>query len=160
MPTSPAAWPGTSRRSPSKGNGPHYQRIAAALERVRTPVPPPAEIARRYGVSLTTAHFVQRALHTRRYAASRRGLARIELPAREGDQLLWHVVAENLRNRIHAGQLKDQIGNRADLATQYGVSIATVNKAVAALLTEGLLTSGPRRGAITVHPGKATKQAH
>ncbi|WP_438297547.1 hypothetical protein [Streptomyces sp. HUAS TT7] len=71
MSTRRTAPPTASRPEPGD-DVPRYRTIAAAIQRLRGPVPPPVEIARLYGVPLPTAQFALRALHTRECAASRR----------------------------------------------------------------------------------------
>ncbi|MEV6954658.1 hypothetical protein [Streptomyces sp. NPDC051183] len=72
MPTPPVPRrPAVPRRTPHEGAGPRYLTIADAIARLHAPVPSAPEIARLYGVSLTTAHFVRRALHTRRLSPYR-----------------------------------------------------------------------------------------
>lgn len=56
----------------------------------------------------------------------------------------WSAVADRLRRQIERGELApgDQITPEAQLATELGVSRATVRRALQALVEEGLVTSG------------------
>ncbi|MFZ3492010.1 GntR family transcriptional regulator [Streptomyces sp. 5.8] len=138
---------GARRRS---GPGPRYQSVADALQQSRAPAPTVGEIARLYGVSLTTAQFARRALHTRQGAARRRVVSMPAVVLAHGDGLLWHRVAADLQRRIGSGRISPQIPPRARLAAEYGVSVHTVNRAVGELVSEGLLHIA--RGATWVAP--------
>ncbi|MFG2395371.1 helix-turn-helix domain-containing protein [Streptomyces lavendulae] len=107
------------------------------------------EISRLFGVSLTTAQFARRALHTRRCAAQRRRIGGSHAAALAGgDGPLWRRVANDLLRRFDDDRSVHRVPTRAQLATQYGVSLHTVNRAVYALLDEGLLRT--ERGAVWV----------
>lgn len=143
-----------ARRRPrrSEGTGPQYQSVADALQLLRTPVPSVGEIARIYRVSVTTAQFARRALHTRRYTARSRVVGAHTI--RDGGEgPLWRRVADDLHQRVSSGGLCHQFPPRVRLASEYGVSVHTVNKAVGALVEEGLLNTA--RGATWVVPGRA-----
>lgn len=151
--TEHGAKPRRHRQGSASGTAPQYQSIADALQQMHGPIPPPAEIARLYGVTLTTAQFVHRALHTRQCAASRRGAGSLTVPADTGQQPLWRRVANDLTARILSGVLWERIPTRLHLATQYGVSAPTINKAVNILIGEGLLLPGGRVSPPLCRPG-------
>lgn len=52
-------------------------------------------------------------------------------------------IAQNIRDEIHAGRLRpgDRVPSVRDLATEYGVSRATADKALSALRSEGLVVA-------------------
>lgn len=52
-------------------------------------------------------------------------------------------IAQNIREEIHAGRLRpgDRVPSVRDLATEYGVSRATADKALSALRSEGLVVA-------------------
>ncbi|MFJ8390175.1 GntR family transcriptional regulator [Streptomyces sp. NPDC094438] len=145
------AAPSRRRRATAEGAGPRYQSIAEAIQGTRASTPQATEIARLYGVSLTTAQFVRRALHTRRRspvlqsAGGLRGTENTKWPP-------WRRVADDLGDRIRAGLPQDRLPNRAQLATEYGVSATTINKAVNLLTEQGLLSPRPVRGSAMALP--------
>ncbi|MFJ7205784.1 GntR family transcriptional regulator [Streptomyces sp. NPDC098789] len=135
------------------GSGPRYQRVADALQQSRGPAPSVGEIARLYGVSVTTAQFARRALHTRQGVGRHRIVSTHAMVLVHGEGPLWHRVATDLRRAILSGRLSHRIPPRVRLAADYGVSVYTVNRAVADLVSQGLLHI--LRGAthvVTPHP--------
>ncbi|MFE5828328.1 GntR family transcriptional regulator [Streptomyces erythrochromogenes] len=130
-----------TRRS---GTGPRYQHIADALQQLPSPAPPVDEIARIYGVSVTTARFACRALHTRRYSAQRQatGSRTVHLDSNAGP--LWRQVADDLHERIRTGRLWERTPTRPQLAREYGVSVPTLSRAINELVSQGLLDTGLR----------------
>ncbi len=62
-------------------------------------------------------------------------------------EYLWRRVADHLAARIDRGEFGPRLPNRGALARDYGVSVATVDRAVR-LLTE--------RGTTRTLPGKGT----
>ncbi|MFD7031425.1 GntR family transcriptional regulator [Streptomyces sp. NPDC059917] len=121
------------------GAGPRYQRVADALQQSRGPAPSVGEIARLYGVSVTTAQFARRALHTRQGVGRRRIVSTHAMVLVHGEGPLWHRVAADLRRGILSGRLSHRVPPRVRLAADYGVSVYTVNRAVGALVSQGLL---------------------
>lgn len=63
------------------------------------------------------------------------------------DPLCRQIVAD-IKSRIDSGQLRvdDQIGSQQELALRYGGSLNTVKKALADLITEGVLYSRVGKG--------------
>jgi DNA-binding LacI/PurR family transcriptional regulator len=61
---------------------------------------------------------------------------------------LYQQVAADIRRKIASGAMPvgHQIQPHRELATSYGVSVVTINKALSGLVTEGLLTSRVGRG--------------
>lgn len=61
---------------------------------------------------------------------------------------LYHQIAEDIKNKIISGQLKvdDKLSSQQGLARLYGVSLITVKKALANLISEGVLFSRVGKG--------------
>ena len=61
---------------------------------------------------------------------------------------LYQQVAADIRRKIASGAIPvgHQLQPHRELATSYGVSVVTINKALSGLVTEGLLTSRVGRG--------------
>jgi len=57
-----------------------------------------------------------------------------------------HLISDDLRRRIAAGELVDLIPGQRLLAGHYGVNFLTIRKAVSTLVKEGLLVRQPGRG--------------
>lgn len=127
---------------------PPYQVIADDLVRhlarevPHRPVPPVVEIARRYQISNPTAQFVWRAAVTRLRAPLH---SAVGFPV-SGQRSVWLRVADDLRARIHSGQLQGRLPSRAALAREYGVAEGSVDKAARALVREGLLVAAGAQG--------------
>ncbi len=62
------------------------------------------------------------------------------------------AVAEDLRDRIRRSVYTERLPVVAALAEEYGVALNTANRAIAALVSEGILESTPGRGTF-VRPG-------
>ena len=127
---------------------PPYQVIADDLVRHLTrevphrPVPPAAEIARRYRIPNPTAQFVWRAASTRLRAPLHSAVG-FQV---SGQRPVWLRVADDLRARIYSGHLYGRLPSRAVLARQYGVAEGSVDKAARALVREGLLVAAGAQG--------------
>jgi GntR family transcriptional regulator len=69
-------------------------------------------------------------------------------------------IADDMREAIRSGELApgQRLPSGRDLATQYGVALMTIQKALATLRSEGLLHSYRGRGTF-VHGGKAVAAA-
>lgn len=68
---------------------------------------------------------------------------------------MYQAVAEHLAARIAAGELApgSRLPNERDLASEYGVSLATGRRAVKLLRERGLLVTLPVKGTfVTRHP--------
>lgn len=65
----------------------------------------------------------------------------------------YERVAEGLRRRIAAGEWQpgEMIPARRILAAEYGVAVATLERAAGALIAEGLLSASDRRGTFVAH---------
>jgi len=65
----------------------------------------------------------------------------------------YERVAEGLRKRISAGEWQpgEMIPARRILALEYGVAVATLERAAGALIGEGLLLASDRRGTFVAH---------
>ena len=61
--------------------------------------------------------------------------------------LLSEQVADDLRADITSGEITGRLPGEHELATQYGVSRVTIRRAVAILISEGLLRILRGRGA-------------
>jgi DNA-binding LacI/PurR family transcriptional regulator len=75
---------------------------------------------------------------------------------------LYKQVAADLRRRIMGGELEvgARIPPHRELATRYGVSVITINKALSGLVTEGTLYSHVGRGTfVVVRPASTTGTA-
>jgi DNA-binding LacI/PurR family transcriptional regulator len=75
---------------------------------------------------------------------------------------LYRQVAADLRRRIVTGELQvgSQIPPHRELATRYGVSVITINKALSGLVSEGVLHSHVGRGTfVLVRPASTTGTA-
>ncbi|MGH4035888.1 winged helix-turn-helix domain-containing protein [Actinomycetota bacterium Odt1-20B] len=131
--------------------------LCSKLTQLTPPPPVPAvlDIARRYRVPVPTAQFVHRVLTTRL-----RPPTASSLPVAPGQKdELWGRVAQDLKRRIHAGQLGERLPVQTELAAEYGVGEETLRKAVRALEEEGLVKVAGFRGTFVVmsashEPGK------
>ncbi|WP_223774482.1 GntR family transcriptional regulator [Streptomyces sp. 135] len=134
---------------------PKYQLIADDLEqrlsrKIRTAaadgqppfLPDGPAIARRYHVTLTTAHFARRALVTR----LRSGTSSEGVDGAAETHFPYQVVADALRKRIRTGQLCGRLPALSNLARRYSVCNETVAKAVRLLAREGVLVRNNHRG--------------
>jgi GntR family transcriptional regulator len=65
--------------------------------------------------------------------------------------LLSEQVADDLRTDITAGEITGRLPGEHELAAQYGVSRVTVRRAVATLISEGLLQTLRGRGTFVAH---------
>ncbi|MEV6073414.1 GntR family transcriptional regulator [Nocardia sp. NPDC052001] len=67
-------------------------------------------------------------------------------------------IARELRNDIEARRLRpgDRLPSSRDLASQWGVGIGTVNKAMDVLVDEGLVISRARSGRVVAEPADTT----
>jgi DNA-binding LacI/PurR family transcriptional regulator len=75
---------------------------------------------------------------------------------------LYKQVAADLRRRVVSGELAvgSQIPPHRELATRYGVSVITINKALSGLVSEGVLSSHVGRGTfVLVRPASTTGTA-
>ena len=75
---------------------------------------------------------------------------------------LYQQVAADIRRRIVSGEMPvgTQLQPHRELATSYGVSIMTINKALAGLVAEGVLHSRVGRGTfVAVRPAPAAAAA-
>jgi DNA-binding LacI/PurR family transcriptional regulator len=75
---------------------------------------------------------------------------------------LYQQVAADLRRRIVSGELEvgARIPPHRELATRYGVSVITINKALSGLVSEGVLHSHVGRGTfVLVRPASTTGTA-
>ncbi|MGB8402723.1 MAG: GntR family transcriptional regulator [Mycobacterium sp.] len=68
------------------------------------------------------------------------------MPRRTPQQRIAETIAADLRERILAGRLRDQLPTQDQLVTEFGVSYPSVREALRILETEGLITV--RRGSI------------
>lgn len=63
---------------------------------------------------------------------------------------LWEQLAARLRADIESGRLTGQVPSAKGLSVGYGVSKATAEKALRALISEGLLVGRAGRGTFVV----------
>ncbi len=71
---------------------------------------------------------------------------------------LYRQIADDIKAKIASGRKKagDQLGSQQELAREYGVSLITVKKALADLITEGVLFSRVGKGTYVAAPKRAT----
>ncbi|MEZ0052467.1 GntR family transcriptional repressor for pyruvate dehydrogenase complex [Mycobacterium sp. MAA66] len=68
------------------------------------------------------------------------------MPRRTPQQRIAETIAGDLRERILAGRMRDQLPTQDQLVTEFGVSYPSVREALRILETEGLITV--RRGSV------------
>ena len=76
------------------------------------------------------------------------------------DQHIYVQIADDLRNKIYAGQFEDKLPGIRDLAQQYSINFKTANKAVARLLEEGLVYRVKGKGTFVVTFASELKDHH
>ncbi|WP_424215859.1 hypothetical protein ACN20G_27295 (plasmid) [Streptomyces sp. BI20] len=126
-----------------------YERIAVDLlrglrrEGGAEDLPTPADVARRYRVSLATAQFVCRAARTRLrtgIAPTRRPRALAPdrpAPPRNAADLTPEAIARDLWERARSGGIAAALPTQDVLADSYGVPRAVIRAAVADLTRQG-----------------------
>jgi len=70
----------------------------------------------------------------------------------------YRRIEDDLRSRIAAGQWLQGavLPSRRELATEYGVDLNTLQRAISALVDDGTLQASPRRGTIVARGAKAS----
>ena len=76
------------------------------------------------------------------------------------DQHIYVQIADDLRNKIYARQIANKLPGIRDLAQQYSINFKTANKAVAVLITEGLLYRIKGKGTFVVDLTSGLKEHH
>lgn len=138
---------------------PPYRQIADALRasidagelRTGDRLPSEAELTAHYGVARMTARQAIAELRAEGRAVSEQGRGTFVLePVRwDGRRPAYVQLAEELRGRIAAGQLEPgaKLPSYAELMDAFGVSVTVARAAVAALRSEGLVSTHQGKGA-------------
>ncbi|WP_081195251.1 GntR family transcriptional regulator [Saccharomonospora piscinae] len=63
-----------------------------------------------------------------------------------GPEYVWRQVAQHLAERIAAGEFHRRLPNREIIASEYGVSLHSVRRAVRCLAEHGVVTAVNPRG--------------
>ncbi|WP_007023461.1 GntR family transcriptional regulator [Saccharomonospora iraqiensis] len=63
-----------------------------------------------------------------------------------GPEYVWRQVAQHLAERIATGEFQRRLPNREIIASEYGVSVHSVRRAVRYLADQGVVTAVNARG--------------
>lgn len=68
---------------------------------------------------------------------------------------MWRRVLGHLRQRVLAGEFPERLPSEKWLADEYGVSIGTIRKALAAMRADGLIETDKGYGSYVVGDGSS-----